>query len=124
MLVENENQKKVQLREQERERVEDIKAQDAYNKMLEQQEKDRAKEIADREKRAQEFMGRMADTVIKNMDLKQKEEEDKIRQYEQDKETADRRYDERAQRKLADEKQRMREFLAKQVEDKKRREKN
>lgn len=123
MLVENENQKKVQLREQERERVEDIKAQDAYNKMLEQQEKDRAKEIADREKRAQEFMGRMADTVIKNMDLKQKEEEDKIRQYEQDKETADRRYDERAQRKLADEKQRMREFLAKQVEDKKRREK-
>jgi hypothetical protein len=123
MLVENETQKKIQQKDQEKERLDDIKAQEAYNKMLEQQEKDRAKEIADRERRAQEFMGRMADTVIKSMDQKQKDEEDKIRQYEYEKEVADRRYDARAQKKMTDEKSRMREFLAKQVEDKKKREK-
>lgn len=122
MLQENELQKKRQMEEQEKERLEDIKAQEAYNRMLEQQEKDRAKEIADREKRAQEFMGRMADTVIKNMDAKQREEEEKIRQYEMEKEMADRRHDSRAQRKRDEEKRKMREFLAKQVEEKKKKE--
>ena len=122
MLHENELQKKYQQDEQEKERLEDIKAQEAYNRMLEQQEKDRAKEIADREKRAQEFMGRMADTVIKNMDAKQREEEDKIRQYEMEKEMADRRHDSRAQRRREEEKRKMREFLAKQVEEKKKKE--
>jgi len=122
MLQENEVQKQRQLEEAERERQEDVKAQEAYNQMLEQQEKDRAKELADREHRAQEFMGRMADTVIKNMDQKQKQEEEMIRQYEIQKELADRRSDDKAFRKREDEKLRMREFLAKQVEDKKRRE--
>lgn len=122
MLKENELQKKFQLDEHERERLEDIKAQEAYNDMLEQQERDRAKEVAEREKRAQEFMGKMADTVIKNMDNKQREEEELIRQYETQKEMADRRHDDRAHRKAEEEKHKMREFLAKQVEDKKRRE--
>lgn len=123
MLQENELQKKRQMEEQEKERQEDIKAQEAYNRMLEQQEKDRAKEIAERERRAQEFMGRMADTVIKNMDAKQREEEEKIRQYELEKEMADRRHDTRAQKRREEEKRKMREFLAKQVEDKKKKEK-
>ena len=123
MLKENELQKKRQLDEQEKERLEDVEAQEAYNRMLEQQEKDRLREIGDREKRAQEFMGRMADTVIKNMDAKQREEEEKIRQYEMEKEMADRRHDDRARKRAEDEKRRMREFLAKQVEEKKRREK-
>jgi hypothetical protein len=65
MLKENEFQKKIQLDEKEKERVDDIKAQDAYNRMLEQQEIDRANEVAEREKRAQEFMGKMADNVLK-----------------------------------------------------------
>ena len=123
MLVENELQKKHQQAEFDKEKDEDIKAQEAYNNMLEQQEKDRANEIAERERRAQEFMGKMADTVIKNMDAKQREEEDKIRQYEMEKEMKDRRHDDRTRSKQEDEKRKMREFLAKQVEEKKRREK-
>jgi hypothetical protein len=122
MLQENESQKQRQLEDQERERQEDIEAQEAYNRMLEQQEKDRIREVEDRERRAQEFMGRMADTVIKKMDAKQKGEEEKIRQYEIEKEMADRRHDDRAQRRRDEEKRKMREFLAKQVEDKKRKE--
>jgi hypothetical protein len=38
--------------------------------MLEKQELDRLNEFKNREKRAQEFMNKMADTVIKNMDDK------------------------------------------------------
>jgi hypothetical protein len=38
--------------------------------MLDNQEDDRTKEINHREKRAQEFMGRMADTVLKELDVK------------------------------------------------------
>ena len=50
--------------------MEDIKAQQEYTRMLEQQEKDRLNEIMNREKRAQDFMNKMADTVIKDMDKK------------------------------------------------------
>jgi hypothetical protein len=122
MLVENELQKKYQQDEVEKEKLEDIKAQEAYNNMLEQQERDRANEVAERERRAQEFMGKMADTVIKNMDSKQRDEENKIRQYEMEKEQQDRRHDQRSKHKLEEEKRKMREFLAKQVEEKKRKE--
>lgn len=41
---------------------------EAYAKMLDRQEQDRKNEIAAREKRAQEFMNRMANGVIKELD--------------------------------------------------------
>jgi hypothetical protein len=47
-----------------------------------------------REQRAQEFMNRMADTVIKNMDNRTREEEEKIRRYELEKELRERMADE------------------------------
>jgi hypothetical protein len=40
-------------------------------------------------------MNKMADTVIKNMDMKQLEEEEKIRKYEMEKELRERMEDER-----------------------------
>ena len=58
-------------------------------------------------------MNRMADTVIKSMDDKQREEEDKIRRYEMEKEMRERMDDERRQKKLRDEQRRMRDFLNK-----------
>lgn len=84
MLAENEKHKVIQEREKERERLEDVSAQDAYQKMLLQQENDRADEFSRREKRAQEFMGKMADTVLREMDQKAREEDDQIKQYEMD----------------------------------------
>ena len=89
MLSENEKHKLQQLKEKEKERLEDIAAQEAYTRMLLQQEKDRAEEFERREKRAQEFMGRMADTVLKQMDAKAREEEKKIRAFEEQKEIQD-----------------------------------
>jgi hypothetical protein len=64
----------------------------------------------------------MADTVIKNMDDRQKEEEDKIRRYEMEKELRERMDDERRFNKVKSEQQRMRDFLNKQMEEKKHRE--
>jgi hypothetical protein len=58
--------------------------------MLEKQEQDRINEFKARENRAQEFMNRMADTVIKSMDDKAKTEEEKIKRYEMEKEMRER----------------------------------
>ena len=63
--------------------------------MLEKQEQDRANEFSSREQRAQDFMNRMAGTVIKQMDDRQRDEDDKIRKYELEKEMRDRMEDER-----------------------------
>jgi hypothetical protein len=58
-------------------------------------------------------MNRMADTVIKNMDDKQREEDEKVRRYEMEKELRERMDDERRMRKLKEEQARMRDFLGK-----------
>ena len=67
-------------------------------------------------------MNRMADTVIKNMDDRARDEEDKIRRYEMEKEMRERMEDEKKFNKVKSEQQRMRDFLAKQMNEKKHRE--
>lgn len=67
-------------------------------------------------------MNRMADTVIKNMDEKARDEEEKVRRYEMEKEMRERAEDERRFNKIKTEQQRMRDFLAKQMEEKQHRE--
>lgn len=79
--------------------------------MLDKQESDRQNEFFGREKRAQEFMNKMADTVIKKMDERQNDEDDKIRRYEMEKEMRERMEDERKMKKLRDEQRDMRRFL-------------
>ena len=49
--------------------------------MLEKQERDRELAVKAREQRTQAFMGRMASTVIKEMDKRALDEEKKIRYY-------------------------------------------
>jgi len=90
--------------------------------MLDKQEADRHNEVKAREQRAQEFMNRMADTVIKNMDNRTREEEEKIRRYELEKELRERHADESKMNKYKNEQQRMRDYLAKQMDEKRRRE--
>lgn len=122
MLTENDRQKVISLKEKERQRVEDVHAQEEYTRMLDKQEQDRLNEFKAREQRAQEFMNKMADTVIRKMDDKAKQEEDKIRRYEMEKELRERMEDERRFVKVKTEQEKMRDFLGKQMEDKKRRE--
>lgn len=79
--------------------------------------------MANREKRAQEFMNRMADTVIKKMDERQKNEDEKIRRYEMEKELRDRLEDEKKMKRQKMSQAQMREFLGKQIDERKEREK-
>ena len=58
-------------------------------------------------------MNKMADTVIKKMDNKQKEEDEKIRKYEIEKEMRERMEDERKYMRTKSEQQQMRDFLSK-----------
>ncbi len=67
-------------------------------------------------------MNRMADTVIKNMDSRARQEEEKIRKYELEKELRERMADEAKNNKHKTEQQRMRDYLAKQMEEKRLRE--
>lgn len=119
MLSENDRQKAKAVVEKEKERQEDVRAQQEYTRMLEKQEQDRTNEFKAREQRAQDFMNRMADTVIKNMDDKQRDEDDKIKRYEMEKELRERMTDERRFQNTKNEQARMRDFLNKQMEEKK-----
>ncbi len=67
-------------------------------------------------------MNRMADTVIHKMDEKQRDEDDKIRRYEMEREMRERMDDERRLMRTKQEQAHMRQFLDKQMNEKKRRE--
>jgi hypothetical protein len=54
--------------------------------MLEKQEQDKNNEMKAREKRAQDFMNRMADNVIAKMTEKQKQEDEMLMRYENERE--------------------------------------
>ncbi len=54
--------------------------------MLEKQEADRQLEMKERERRAQEFMNKMADNVLQKMDQKQKFEDEMLLRYENERE--------------------------------------
>ena len=63
--------------------------------MLEKQEGDRQLEMKERERRAQEFMNKMADNVLQKMDKKQKFEDDMLLRYENEREMRQRQIEER-----------------------------
>ena len=69
--------------------------QKAYAAMLDKQEQDRQNEIDARERRAQEFMNRMADGVLKDMDEAQRREDEMIQKYQRDREMKLRREEEK-----------------------------
>ena len=100
MLQENEKNLEIQKQLKEKERQEDIRAQEAYARMLDQQEQDRLNEIAAREKRAQDFMNRMADGVLKELDNIQKKEDEMIAKYERQREMKMRREEELKAKKM------------------------
>ncbi len=67
-------------------------------------------------------MGRMADTVLKQMDLKSKDEADKIKQFEMEKEMQERMNDQLVYQKVKKDQERMRDELNRQMMEKKQRE--
>ena len=122
MLIENENNKRKQEGDKLRERDLDVQAQEEYARVIEKQEQDRTKEFQARERRAQEFMNRMAGTVIKNQAEKQRDEDNNMQRYAMEREMRMRMEEQKKAEREAIEKAEMRALLAKQMEEKERRE--
>ena len=74
----NEKNKRTKMEQAEKEKLEDIRAQEAYMKMLDKQEKYRANEFAVREKRAKVNQEKMAGHVIKDINERQRREEENM----------------------------------------------
>ena len=72
-----------------------------------------------RETRAQEFMNRMADGVLQKMSQKQKYEEEMLMRYENERELRMRQLEEKRAARVKEEQQKMREFLSRQMQEKK-----
>ena len=87
--------------------------------MLDQQEVDRLDEIRSRERKTQDLMNKMADTVLKDLDRKRAEEEQKVQQYQQEKELRDRLDDDERLRRIKENQRDMRSYLDKQTDEKK-----
>ena len=77
-----------------------------------------------REKRAQDFMNKMADNVLQKMANRQKFEEDMLAKYNNERELRQRQLEEKRAERLRQEQEKMRIFLAQQMEEKNRREKD
>ena len=124
MLQENEDNKLKSKDFEELERLEDLKAQTAYGKMLEKQELDRQNEMKKREERAQVFQNRMADTVLKKMEDRAAFEDKMINRYQSEMEKRTNMLMEARNKRYKEDQDKMREFLRKQIEDKRMREKD
>ena len=111
MLVENEKHKAKMREVEDAERLEDIKAQEAYARMLERQEDDRAAEIKKREDRAQTFQNRVAGTVLKKLEDRANQEEQMIAQYQQELERRTSALHEQKLARFRDDQVKMREYL-------------
>lgn len=119
-LLENEENKRLQEINRQREKLDDIKSIEEYTKVLEKQENERKLYFKNIENKANNFLAKMSQTVLKDIENKNKEENERIKKYLQEKEE---RIVERERQKLEQIKQNkrdMRAFLDKQVADKQR----
>lgn len=78
VILENEAGKALKLEQKQQQRLSDIKNLEYMNSQAELQEQKRAEEWAKREKRIQDAMGRMADTVLKKTNAAEKETEKRV----------------------------------------------
>lgn len=69
-----------------KEKLDDVKAIDEYNKVLERQEQERAEYFRKIERNANNYINKMAQTVLVDLEKKTKEEDEKMRQYLEEKE--------------------------------------
>lgn len=78
-IKENELNKKRAMENKERERLSDIKATEEYAKVLDRQEQERNEYFKRIERNANNFVNKMAETVLSSIEAKNKEEEERMR---------------------------------------------
>lgn len=127
-LRENELNRLRQLDNQKKEKQDDVKATQEYTRILDRQEQERVEYFKKIERNSNNYINKLANSVLNNLDKKNKEEEDKMKAYLDEKE---KKYyiffncrlkeeDMRRMQKLANDKKSMKEYLDMQVEEKKR----
>jgi hypothetical protein len=85
-IRENKLNKQRQMENKERERLNDIKSTEEYAKVLDRQEQERNEYFKKIERNANNFINKMAENVINEMEYKNKEEEQKMKTYLEEKE--------------------------------------
>jgi len=118
-LKDNELNKIKQLEALRKEREEDIRATEEYTKILDKQENDRKEYFKNIERCSNSFMSKMVGTVLKEMDDKNKDEEDRMKNYLNDKEKRAQEEDERKKQQSHENKKAMKNYLDMQVDEKK-----
>jgi hypothetical protein len=122
MLLENEANRMKKEKENNTQKANDINALMEYGRMLDKQDHDRQREFEQREHRAQDFMNNLASSVISKQQGKKNAEDEALAKYEYEREMRMRMEDERRKQRDADDKARMRDLLARQMQEKKDRE--
>lgn len=85
-LKENEINRRRHLENVKKEKIDDVKATQEYAKILDRQEQERVDYFKKIERNSNNYVNKMADTVLQNMDKKNKEEDEKMRAYLDEKE--------------------------------------
>lgn len=122
MFAENTNAQYLSKIAAEKEREEDERMQREIKKKLEEQQNREAKEAAKRREKHQNFVEKMNTDVFSKIQQRNKEEEEKIKKYSEEKNMKDRFEEERRLKKIKREQHDMRETLARQMKDKKSKE--
>jgi len=119
LISENELAKGERMKKKQKEKDDDAAALIRYEKHLEERDKKRALEKEEREARMLARMNKMKETVIDKQDVKRKQEELRFIREVQDRENKEEHKEMSNQMKLRREQERLREFLANQVQEKK-----
>ncbi len=119
-MIQNEENKKLQAIQKQKERFDDIKSAEDYTKVLDKQENDRKMYFKNIELKANNFLAKMSATVLKDIENKNKEDEEKVKKYEREKEEKILEKEKKQLEKIRLQKIEMRHFLDSQVEEKKR----
>eukprot|EP01022_Parablepharisma_sp_SALTPOND_P003381 TRINITY_DN1134_c0_g1_i2.p2 TRINITY_DN1134_c0_g1~~TRINITY_DN1134_c0_g1_i2.p2 ORF type:complete len:562 (-),score=99.73 TRINITY_DN1134_c0_g1_i2:3953-5638(-) len=119
LIEENEQNRKLQQELKKKEREADAKLLEEYAKVQEKQEQDRIEEVKKREKRTQQLMVHMADTVVKDLERKRREDELNMLKSQQEKDRRDQLDEELRLHRIREQQKELKSKLEQQMNDKK-----
>lgn len=119
-LIQNEENKKLQAIARDQQRYEDIRSAEEYTRVLEKQENERKAYFKNIEMKANNFLSKIGKTVLKEIEEKNRQEEEKMKKYLEQKEERTILREKQKLEEIRLQKLNMRSFLDKQVEEKRR----
>ena len=119
-LRENEENKRLQLIQRDNDRQDDIKAIEDYTKVLDKQENERKLYFKNIEGKANNFLAKVSATVLKDVENKNRLENERIKKYEQEKEARLVAKEKEKLEQIKRNKKEMKLFLDKQLEEKRK----